>query len=104
MNQNPKDPLLKTGAHGARELMRRFSQVAGDGFTPEQVVDVAVNLIINAIRQSHTTRASAEKTFDEVFGRAKAVLIEQHYDLNGRKRGIFPYDQTIIAPRHIEPR
>jgi hypothetical protein len=104
MDSNPKDPLLRTGPEATIELMRRLVKVCGDGFSPSQVVEASCNLIINAIRQSHPTRQGAERTFDEIFGKAKSILLEQHYDTAGRKRGIFPHNQTIIAPRHLEPR
>jgi hypothetical protein len=46
--------------------------------------------------------AQAEMTFDEVYGRSKQLL-KNHYDAEGRKKGIFPYDQVIRPDRFIDP-
>ena len=80
-----------------RQLFDRMSRSA-DGFSAEDAIGAAANILINAIRQSQTTRAAAEKRFDELFGRSKQVLVD-HYDVLGRKRGIFPYDQEILMPK-----
>jgi predicted outer membrane lipoprotein len=54
----------------------------------------AANIIINAMRQEHPTRAAAERAFDDLFGRMKALLLD-HYDASGRKKGVFPYTQVV---------
>ena len=94
---NPKDPLLLAGDATHKELFTRFSRQC-DGFQTSAVIDAAANIIINAIRQAHSTRGSAEMAFDELFGRMKSLLVE-HYDYLGRKRGVFAYDQNIELPR-----
>jgi hypothetical protein len=88
-----KDPMLVATPDATRELFNRLSSVSA-GFSAEQVVGAAANLLINAIRQSQGTRQSAEVRFDEVFGQMKQILVN-HYDSTGRKRGIFPYPQVI---------
>lgn len=88
-----KDPLVLSTSNGQRELFDRMSRAA-DGFTAEDVIGAAANMLINAVRQSQPTRAGAEARFDELFGRSKQVLVD-HYDSLGRKRGIFPFDQII---------
>lgn len=97
MPDNPKDPLRQATPDAAMELFRLFARQA-NGFPRDTVVDAAVNIMLNALRQEHATRASAEKAFDELFGRSKQVLVD-HYDVLGRKRGIFPYDQVISVPQ-----
>jgi hypothetical protein len=87
------DPLLKKAGTAQLELFKQYAQ-ASDGFPTEAVVGAAANVIINAIRQTHQTRAQAEVRFDELFGQMKAILLD-HYDSLGRKKGIFPYTQTI---------
>src|SRR5947207_1230289 len=96
---NPKDPLLKSGPDYQRLLFDRLSKAA-DGFQGDEVINAAANIIINVLRQTHTTRDAAEKRFDELFGRTKTILLD-HYDQLGRKRGIFPFDQTIVVPRFV---
>ena len=91
-----KDPLLRATPDHARELFARFGQSA-NGFTTDDVVTAAVNMLLNAIRQRCKTQAEAERAFDEIFGRSKQVLFN-HYDTLGRKRGIFPYDQVVEMP------
>jgi len=87
------DPLLTASTDNARELFTRFGQQA-NGFATEDVVGAALNLVINGIRQTYSSRDEAEKHFDELLGKTKAVLMD-HYDILGRKRGVFPFDQTI---------
>lgn len=102
MSSNPKDPLLKTGPEADRELFQAFSS-ASDGYPVEAAINAATNVLINAVRQSRPTREQAERAIDELIGRAKAILLDQHYDSTGRRKGIFPYDQTIVVP-HFNPR
>jgi hypothetical protein len=66
------------------------------------VIGAAVNLLVNAIRQNVETRSGAERVFDELFGRAKNILLEQHYDpVTGKRRNIFPFTQHVHAA-HIQ--
>jgi len=94
MNEN--DPLKIAVPDRQRELFRRFGQVA-NGFSSEDVNGAAANLIVNSLRQAYPTRARAEVAYDELFGRIKSLLVS-HYDLLGRKRGVFPFDQMIEMP------
>lgn len=91
-----KDPLYIATPNRQKELFDLMSKTA-HGFTAEDVIGAAANLLINAIRQTQPTRRQAEVRFDELFGRSKQVLVD-HYDTLGRKRGIFPYDQVINVP------
>lgn len=96
---NPKDPLHKAAAapDAARELFGAFSKVA-HGFARADAITAAVNVLVNAIRQDHPTRLGAERAFDELFGRTKNILLEQHYDMVGKRRNIFPFHQTMNIP------
>lgn len=91
-----KDPLNVLVPDRQRELFKRFAESA-NGFSTEDVIGAAANVLVNALRQAHGSRQSAEKSFDELFGRTKQILVE-HYDTIGRKRGIFPFNQTIEVP------
>lgn len=88
-----KDPIALSSSDSERELFTRFSREA-NGFSKDAVIGAAVNMLLNAMRQSCQTRNKAEIAFDDLFGRAKSILVD-HYDSLGRKRGIFPYDQII---------
>lgn len=92
--RNPKDPLRDAGPPNDAELFRRFSEMSA-GFPVDVVLRAAMNVVLNALRQAHSRRASAEKSFDELVGRSKHVLLEMHYDGMGNRRNIFPYDQKI---------
>lgn len=88
-----KDPMQLVTPPNGRELFERYSKVS-NGFPINLIITAAVNLLLNAIRQSHPTREGAEQAFDELFGKSKATLMN-HYDSFGRKKGIFPYNQVI---------
>lgn len=92
-----KDPLVLATPNRQRELFDRFSRDA-DGYSAEDVLGAAANLLVNAVRQTQPTRGQAEARFDELFGRTKQVLMD-HYDMLGRKRGVFPYDQVVEVPK-----
>lgn len=88
-----KDPMLKMSSDAQRVLFGQFCHAA-NGFSTEAVLGAAINMLVNAIRQSQPTRGKAEVRFDEIFGQTKQMLLN-HYDSDGRKKGIFPFTQTI---------
>lgn len=92
---HPKDPIANN-SDNAIELMKKMGQVA-HGFSAQDVINAAANLVINALRQSHSNRQSAEQAWDETMARAKGQLMDC-YDASGRKKGIYPYHQTIVMP------
>lgn len=100
--RNPKDPLLKTGPDKQMEMFRACVG-AVRGAEIEDVLAVALSLIINGVRQGFATHKQAELRYDELMARGKEIL-SSHYDANGRKRGVFPYDQVVIMRRPTEPR
>jgi hypothetical protein len=102
MQHNPKDPMLTSGPEAERKLFEQLGRVCND-FPREVVAGAASNLIINAIRQNFATRETAEKAFDELFGRTKSLLLDQHYDsVTGKRRNIFPFTQHIEIPLTID--
>lgn len=96
MIQGSKDPINGSLVDSGRELFERFGKAAS-GFSRDAAVNAAVNVIINALRQEHATRPRAEAAIDELFGKVKQALVN-HYDVLGRKRGLFPFDQVIAVP------
>lgn len=94
--RNPKDPLHQTGPEAEKELFKRYAQLS-DGFPNEAVLGAALNIIINGVRQGHSSWMGAERQFDEIFGRTKTIL-RDHYDANGKRRNLFPFDQVIQVP------
>ncbi len=94
---NPGDPMLKSGPEQEKALFEHFNR-ASVGFDYNHVAGAAINLIANTVRQSCETRQQAEKMFDELSGRAKNLLLEQHYDpVSNRRRNIFPFTQHVQA-------
>jgi hypothetical protein len=89
-----KDPILNN-AEPARQLFHSFSQVS-HGFSTIDVVNATLNMLINAVRQAEPTRKGASETWDEYVNRSKGLLMNS-YDSTGRKKGIYPYTQTLTA-------
>lgn len=100
--KNPADPLLKRdfSSDNSRALFTSLSKCA-NGFNQEDVITAAVNLLINAVRQQSSNRTQAEAAMNELFGRTKAVL-SQHYDWQGNRTNVFPFDQNIIIPPFVK--
>jgi hypothetical protein len=91
-----KDPIFKASADQQRELFTRFAREARN-CPVELVIGAALNVVVNALRQTYQTRANAERRYDELFGIMKTLLLD-HYDSLGRKKGIFPYNQNLEVP------
>jgi hypothetical protein len=99
---NKSDPLLKSGPPAGQVLLERFA-AAANGFPNEAVVDAAVNVLINVIRQQVPKRTHALAYFDELFGKCKTVLAA-HYDaVTGARRNIFAHTQHIVMDTHKDP-
>jgi hypothetical protein len=93
---NPTDPLGKT-EESRRELFKRFGQMSS-GFSTEDVIAAAANILVNAIRQAHATKPQAEARFNELTGRLKGVLLDHYDGVTGKRRNIFPFTQHINVP------
>ena len=92
--RNEKDPLRKAGPMQQQELFRRFT-AAANGFSMEDVIGACMNLLVNAVRQSNPTWPQASARYDEWMGRFKSVL-SNHFDtVTGKRRSIFPFNQTV---------
>jgi hypothetical protein len=84
-------------------LFERFTTFS-KGMPLESVMGAAVNVLINAIRQNYALRAAAEQKIDELFGRAKQLLLANHYDtVTGRRRSVIPHDQILHMPYVMDP-
>lgn len=69
-----------------------------NGASLEQVYNVAGNLLVNAIRMSTGERKDAEAKIDEVFARAKDVLLCCYDPVTGKRRSVYPFTQVAQAP------
>ena len=94
---NVKDPMLHISEDQERLLFEAFNRASG-GHNFEHVAGAAMNVLVNAIRQSCETRQRAERMFDERVGRSKNLLMEQHYDpVTNKRRNVFPHTQRVHA-------
>jgi len=94
------DPLEVRGSERAlfEEVWRMML-----GQERSTVCEIGLNLIVNVIRQSVGKRKDAEALFNELFGKAKSTLLDEHYDpVTGLRRSVFPFTQVIQAPFHDE--
>jgi hypothetical protein len=95
------DPI-RSGPPSHIELFEAFAKLA-DGKNVDAVLGAAVNVIVNAIRQNVALRRDAEAAFDTLFGRAKTILINEHYDaVTGKRRSVLPFTQVIRAAAVID--
>lgn len=99
---NARDPMLKIAPKTALDLTAEFAKLAHQAGMAN-VIDAAGSLIITALRQRFEKRNEAEAAINEIFGRMKTALLEHYDGTSGRRKGIFPYDQTI-APALVDAR
>lgn len=90
------DPMVQATPKSELELFRRFGKEA-NGFTQEQVMGAALNLIVNALRQRHDKRKGAFEDYEQLTTKARGILAA-HYDSLGKRRNVFPFHQTIEMP------
>jgi len=65
--------------------------------------DIGVSILLNSIRQGIAKRSDAEAAFNEIFNRAKTLLLDVHYDsVTGNRKAVFPYTHVITPPLHVE--
>lgn len=93
-----KDPLKEIQG---TMLMEAISQLLHN--VPVNIVrDIAVSLLIDSMRQHIAHRNEAEAGINEIFGRAKDILL-MHYDsVTGLRKALFPYTQVISPPLHVD--
>ncbi len=102
MLTNPNDPLHAHLRDHQKELFVRLCRAA-DGFSTEDVLGAASNVIVNALRQAHATDRAAMNSLEEHIAKIKGILMD-HYDrgTGRRKNGVFPFDQVIVAPHLVD--
>jgi hypothetical protein len=93
-----KDPLQLEGEAQALfvETIRRCQ-----GLPNDLVYNIAINILVNAIRMTVSERSKAEQLIDDLYGRTKTLLLDFHYDpVTGKRRTLFPFTQRVEAPFH----
>jgi hypothetical protein len=101
IRQNPKDPLPKSGPTNQHELFKAFTAVAHH-CPADLVLGAAANLLINAIRQSHPSRASADARISEINARMRGLLLDHYDPVTGKRRSIFPFHQILEVPHFAD--
>jgi hypothetical protein len=59
------DPLASSAPAGARELFEQMSKVC-HGFSHDDTIVAALNIVVNAVRQNRAKRADAVDLYDGV--------------------------------------
>jgi hypothetical protein len=98
---NPNDPLRK-GPDNTLVLFNKLADGA-NGFTHEDVVGAAANLILNAIRQGYPKRNDAMRSCEELLAKMKGVLDSHYNEYSGERRNVFPFHQIIEMPHFHNP-
>jgi hypothetical protein len=94
-----KDPLQLEGE--AQDLFVETIRRC-QGLPNDLVYQIAINILVNAIRMVVSERAQAEMLIDDLYGRTKTLLLDFHYDsVTGKRRTVFPFTQKVEAPFHI---
>jgi hypothetical protein len=100
---NPSDPLYKVGTEHDQTLFKKLVEDCR-GHPRESIAQAAFWLIINCIRQDIDNIDKAEWAFNELAGRAKQLLLDEHYDrVTKRRRNIFPFNQVITPALFVDP-
>ena len=98
IGEREKDPLTKC-PEPSRELHIRFGKIA-DGFNADDVMNAALNVMINVIRQTNPRKRDADQMVDRLMAKARQAL-DNHYYPNGTRRSVFPFHQIIEVP-HLD--
>lgn len=89
----PQDPLAKAGPDRQRLLFLAM-QDAADGHSADDVIGAAINVLVNALRQTNSTRDKAMVAVDQKAAKIKELL-DLNYTSAGRVNGVFPFNQTV---------
>jgi hypothetical protein len=93
------DPLTK-GPDAAFVLFQAMAKEANKGFTRDDVIGAAANLILNALRQDCAKHKDADEALTRLLEKSRQALAE-HYGPTGVRRSIFPHNQVIQVPTAI---
>ena len=69
----------------ARKLLDAFSSAA-NGYTRDDVIDAAANLVLNALRQEHQRLEEADEELRALADRMQKMLAQRHYNEIGQRR------------------
>ena len=98
IQHNPNDPLNER-TKSSRELYSKITQIASH-FPMDHVIDSAVNLLVNGLRQTYATRHEAAKRSADICGQIQSILLDHYDSVTGKRKNIFPHDQRVVMPLH----
>lgn len=82
----------------ARKIYEAFNLIAL-GKDNNAVLDAALNIMVNVMRQQEASRSLAEARWNLLFARGKTLLLEKHYDsVTGKRRNVLPSTQVVQMP------
>lgn len=97
----PTDPLATASSEQQKRLFTQMAK-ASAGHSVEEVMGAALNVIVNAIRQTYPSRDKAMLVADEKSAKLKELLAANYTRTGGRLQGAYPFNQTIHADHHID--
>lgn len=99
-----QDPLLNAPDQ-QRACFNALSHVCAAGkYDAASVVGAAMNLLANALRQSHVTRHGAIKRVDQLHAELRE-MVANNYGLGGnRLQAVYPFDQKIVQEEPFDAR
>jgi len=96
----PADPIAKSGPDQQRILFAAMAQ-ASRGHSMDEVIGAALNIVVNALRQTYPSREKALVAADQKAAQFKDIL-SKCYTSAGRLNGVFPFNQHIEMPHFID--
>ena len=100
LQYNPQDPLNKR-TEPIQQLYKGLCAIAS-GFPMEHVTDAAFNLLVNSLRQNYAQRGAAEQRGRMICEQFMQILMDHYDPVTGRRRSIFPHNQVVVMPHHID--
>ena len=71
------------------------------GFSTEDVIGAAVNVLVNGVRQAHGTREKAHEAMREKLAKA-LTLLDRNYGADGKRLTVLPKAQTVFVPHFVD--
>ena len=84
-----------------RELFNDVARLC-NGRPQQHVWSLAINLLVNVIRQNYGLRSEAEYRLQWLHAKCKEELLSNYDSVTGRRRSVVPYTQVITMGRHEE--
>ena len=94
------DPLLYNGPASQQDLFNKFSMLAS-GYPVDAAMGAAVNILINAVRQTFPLRTQAEDQWKSLMGQGMNILLSHYDPTTNRRRSTISFPQVLRAPQIV---